>query len=155
MSSKNEIKWEALPLYERLTEEFSGLPSGDSKVNFAKAVNASFALDTTGRTPPQPKSAKDIDDEYGFNVPAQKRYGLILGKDAAWSSLLKPINAPVNTYVYKHLTKETYPTRFGRQPVLHNQKQMLLTVAEWLHFVPHEFSCPLPRAIQRFLDING
>ena len=155
MTGSRSFYWEALPLYLRLTGEFEKLPVGESKDNFARAVVASFALDTTGRVPPQPKSVRDIEDEYGFTIAAQKKYGMALGKDFAWASLLVPINAPVNHYTYKQLTKETYPERFRRAPTLHNAKQMVLTVAEWLHFVPHEFSCPIPKAIQDHLQSRG
>jgi hypothetical protein len=151
MSSAPSIAWETLPVYVRITAEFNRLPDGESKDHFSRAVEASFALDTTGRDPPRPKSAMDIQNEWGFTVAAQKKYGMALGKDAAWIGLLEPVNAPVNTYVYKQLTKTSYPERFGREPVMHNGKQMLLTVAEWLHFVRHEFSCPLPQAIQKHL----
>lgn len=149
------LNWEHVPLYARLTSEFVRLPVGEAKDNFAKAVRASFALDTTGRAQPNPASASGIADEFGFNIGAQKRYGMSFGKDAAWELLLEPINAPVNTYVYKQLTRLNYVPRFGREPTLHNGKQMILTVAEWLHFVPYEFSCPLPQVIDAHLQQPG
>ncbi len=76
---------------------------------------------------------------------------MAFGKDVAFKELLEPINAPVNLGLYKKLTKETYPARFGREPFILYQKQMVLTAAEWLHFVPYEFQCPIPVIVDQYL----
>lgn len=143
--------WEVVPLFIHISVEFAKMPDGEAKLNFAKAIQKSFSIDVSGRPTPNPASPVDIENEYGFSIVAQKKYRMAFGKDIAFKELLEPINAPVNLGLYKKLTKETYRVRFGREPFILYQKQMVLTAAEWLHFVPYEFQCPIPVIVEQYL----
>jgi hypothetical protein len=147
------FSWDHVPLYLRINSEFDRLPNGEAKQSFAKAIELSFKLDASGRSPPKPPHPSDIENEFGFSIPAQKKFGMAFGKGFAFKDLLIPINAPVNQGLYKKLNPDNYAKRFLREPFLLyvKKKHMILTVAEWLHFVPYEFQCPLPSAIDTYL----
>lgn len=150
-----DVDWDKLPLFQLVSQQFRRVPPGDAKDKFARAVAASWLLDTTGSQFPAPKNAQDIHDEFGFDLKAQKRYGISVGKEKAFESLLRPMNAPVTTYRYKQMDRKEYATRFNRDPCLLYTSQMVLTIAEWLHFAPHEYEIPLPRVIDQYLKGQG
>ena len=121
---------------------------------FVQAFSASLLLDgsyisrnVTGL--PNVLRPYDIEREYGFSFNDQRAYGISLTRPAAYQ-FLRQYTAIRKFAFDKRYTRIYYEEQFGTQPcyMSESSKVMLLTYAEWLHFLKINIQPDLPKELE-------
>lgn len=137
-------------LEEHLEKHFMSAPE-ELKLQFAMAARASLRLDMQTK-PPRPATAKEIQRESQISLEDQRAWRISLTRPEAIKFLKERTN---NTgRLPKRCTADNYRKFFKRTPttVPGHDDWLLLTYAEWLHFVNITLEPPLPKAIARYLN---
>lgn len=134
-----------------LVEVFNGLKTRKQKRTYALALRLSIRLDIDGTSRPNPATVLSISREYGFNPKYQKDSFIAINKQKA-KKFLTDFGYTINTSFDKTYNRPAYKEVFDREAFTINRRQMLLTYAEWLHFVDYPFEPPLPDVFNEYLD---
>jgi len=129
---------------------FDKLSTDKQKIAFANALKKSITLDISSTSYPNPKTVDYITDRYGFNIEAQLEYFLSVNKQTA-KVFLKDMNYPIKSSFDTVYNTKKYFADFNRLPFVRGKRQMILTYAEWLHFVKFPFEPEYPEFLNGFL----
>jgi hypothetical protein len=141
-----------LDVLEQLaTKNLEKLTTEDQKVAFAQALKESITLDMSGHNPPKLSSPYDIRQRYGFSFEDQRNYRISLGKREALEFLKEFGKTGLNTGFNKRYTESRYQLVFNRDRCAKVGRSLLLTYAEWLHFVDFRFEPDFPSVLIVYL----
>lgn len=129
---------------------FSNLGTDDLRKSFASALKQSITIDISNSSNPNPASVNRIKDKYGFQPEIQKSYFLAVNKQSAKLFLME-LGYPVNTNFDRLYNRISYKEKFNREPYVFGVRQMVLTYAEWLHFVDYTFEPEFPDFLSPYL----
>lgn len=133
-----------------LVTHLERLPEGQRKM-YAQALEASFTIDISGRN--QPYDASYIEENFGFNYSAQNQLAISITRPKA-EKFLQSISCPTISKGFKNtFNRDKFKEVFNQREAIciYKNQQMLLTYAEWLHFVNNIVQLELPEKIKQYL----
>jgi hypothetical protein len=103
-----------------------------------------------GRRPRRPKIATiaEITRDTGFDNKDLHGFKIALGRPEAFD-FLSTLTTLAKTVFEKHFTVDAYVRKFGHSPTDMGRSRLLLTYAEWIHFVGLTHSPQVPRSLDR------
>jgi hypothetical protein len=137
-------------LETRTLAKFQELATDELRRTFANALKLSMRLDMNGNNFPRPADVSDLQRKYGLTLDVQRSFLLVINKQLA-KKFLVDLNFPVRSNFDKIFDIPAYRARFDREPAMVGKRQMVLTYAEWLHFVRYEFEPEFPEFLESYL----
>lgn len=123
--------------------------------SFARAIRDSIAIDieagVNGRQIPNVCGAFQIENQYRFNFRDQKNYGISLTRPEAYEFLRHYTSIGRETF-RKNYTATAFEKKYHVQPAFYSRdkRQILLTYAQWIHFLDLKINITLPACLGPF-----